>query len=94
MTRREYADRLGVCVATVDNYAAALKAKRKRVTLANLRAHQRTLVPGPVPDLKRAAAIRRMRDRKRNPMTWAEIGAVFGFSGSRACAIYRAAPAR
>jgi phage terminase large subunit GpA-like protein len=94
MTRAEYAAELGVCLATVDNYIRAVRGNGKRVTLATLRAHQRTLVPGPAPDVERATQIRRMRDRKRDPMTWEAIGAVFGFSGSRACAIYRSASLR
>jgi hypothetical protein len=90
MTRREYAEELSVCLATVDNYIRSLSAQGKRVTISTLRAHQRRLTPGRDPDHQRATAIRRMRDRQR--MTWSAIGDVFGFSGSRACAIYRSTP--
>lgn len=85
--RKEYAELLGVSPATVDNYVRALRDQGKRITVATLRAHQQTLQVGPTPDLERARAIQRMRDRRR--MTWAAIGEEFGFSGSRACAIYR-----
>ncbi len=87
MTRQEYAEALGVSLATIDNYRRALREAGTRITIASLRRHQREQWPGPVPDLERATAITRMRDRQR--MTWAEIGDAFGFSGSRACAIYR-----
>ena len=91
MTRSEYAEELGVCLATIDNYTRAVRANGKRVTLATLRAHQRSLRPGPAPDLQRAAQIRRMRDRRR--MSWAQIGEAWGFSGTRARAIYLQATA-
>lgn len=86
-TRHEYAELLDVSPATVDNYSRALHKQGKRITLTNLRAHQRTLVPGRAPDLQRAVAIQRLRDRHK--MTWEAIGDIFGFSGSRACAIYK-----
>jgi hypothetical protein len=92
MTRSTYAEELGVCLATIDNYVRAVRGAGKRVTLSTLRAHQRSLRPGPAPDLQRASAIRRMRDRQG--MTWAAIGDAWGFSGSRACAIYRGSSCR
>lgn len=92
MTRQEYADELGVCIATVDNYIRAVRAQRKRITIATLRAHQRTLAPGRAPDLERAADIKRMRHRDK--LTWAQIGDAYGISGTRACKIYQEYVAR
>lgn len=92
MTRGEYAAELGVCLATIDNYVRAVRAAGKRVTLTSLRAHRRALRPGPRPDRQRAAAIRHQRDRQG--LSWAAIGEAWGFSGSRACAIYRATTCR
>lgn len=85
--RQEYADALGVSVATVDNYQRALRDQGKRITIATLRVHQRGLAPGREPDLDRVDAIRRMRDKHQ--MTWSAIGQEFGITGTRACAIYR-----
>lgn len=85
--RQEYADTLGVSVATIDNYQRALREQGKRITIATLRVHQRGLAPGRDPDLDRAGQIRRMRDKQQ--MTWSAIGEAFGFTGTRACAIYR-----
>lgn len=89
MNRHDYADKLDVCIATIDNYTRALRDQGKPVTLATLRSHQRRMAPGRTPDTQRISVIKRMRDRQR--MTWSAIGDVWGFSGSRACAIYRGA---
>lgn len=87
MTRQEQAKALGVSAGTIDNYTRTLRDEGRRVTMATLRAHQRRTTPGRNPDLQRATVIGRMRDRLEMP--WAAIGEAWGFSGSRARAIYR-----